>query len=219
MARSRAHANLPKLSPLLYATLVPLELLPYRRSWRRRRRYKRRGTGSIACSLLPPHGRLIVRQRMRSSVSLTAEKNSIRGKIRSGRARTRVVFFLVAPSVGPITTLSGCHKSSHRRWPGLPTFMCVSTEAISIQSDDCGEPIDIPPRKPRKSHKPPNPPWSAEQKAANTVLSRVRIFSEHAIGGMKRSNILVHTFRHRIKHFEDDAIGICAGLWNLVLSY
>ena len=30
MARSRAHANLPKLSPLLYATLVPLELLPYR---------------------------------------------------------------------------------------------------------------------------------------------------------------------------------------------
>ena len=30
--------------------------------------------------------------------------------------------------------------------------------------------------------------------------------------------ILVHTFRNRIEHFEDDVIGICAGLWNLVLS-
>jgi hypothetical protein len=55
--------------------------------------------------------------------------------------------------------------------------------------------------------------------SALTALSRVRIFIEHAIGGMKRYNILVHTFRNRIEHFEDDVIGICAGLWNLVLSY
>jgi hypothetical protein len=88
-----------------------------------------------------------------------------------------------------------------------------------MQSDDRGEQIDLPRRKPRKSQKNPNPPWSDEHKAAHTALSRVRIFIEHAIGGMKRSNILVHTFRNRIKHFEDDVIGICAGLWNLVLSY
>ena len=30
MARSNAHEHLPKLSPMLYDTLVPLELLPYR---------------------------------------------------------------------------------------------------------------------------------------------------------------------------------------------
>src|SRR6266700_6515835 len=60
---------------------------------------------------------------------------------------------------------------------------------------------------------------SAEQKAANKVLSQVRIFVEHAIGGMKHYNILVHAFRNRIKNFEDDVIGVCAGLWNLVLSY
>jgi len=51
------------------------------------------------------------------------------------------------------------------------------------------------------------------------LQSRVRIFIEHAIGGMKRYHILVHTFRNRIEHFEDDVIGICAGLWNLALSY
>ena len=90
---------------------------------------------------------------------------------------------------------------------------------LGIKSDSRGEQIDIPTRKPRKSQKNPNPQLSDEQRAANTALRRVRIFIEHAIGGMKRYHILVHTFRNRIEHFEDDVIGICAGLWNLVLSY
>ncbi len=79
--------------------------------------------------------------------------------------------------------------------------------------------LDIPTRKPRKSQQHPNPQWSEEHKAAQTALSRVRIFSEHAMGGMQRDNMLVHTFRNRIEHFEDDVIGLCAGLWNWVLSY
>jgi hypothetical protein len=90
---------------------------------------------------------------------------------------------------------------------------------LGMQSDDRGEPIASPTRKPRKSHKPPTPQWSEEPKAAKTALSRVRIFSEQAMGGRKRSNILVHTFRNRLEHFEDEVIGIWAGLWNLVLSY
>ena len=97
--------------------------------------------------------------------------------------------------------------------------MRVDLGYLGIKSDYRGEPIAIPTRKPRKSHKHPNPQLSEEQKAANTAMSRVRIFIEHAIGGMKRYNILVHTFRNRIEYFEDDVIGICAGLWNLVLSY
>ena len=36
---------------------------------------------------------------------------------------------------------------------------------------------------------------------------------------MKRYNILVHSFRNRKENFEDDVIGVCAGLWNLILSY
>ena len=90
---------------------------------------------------------------------------------------------------------------------------------LGMKSAYRGEPIAIPTKKPRKSQKNPNPQLSDEQRAANTALSRVRIFVEHAIGGMKRSNILVHAFRNRIENFEDDVIGICAGLWNLVLAY
>ena len=90
---------------------------------------------------------------------------------------------------------------------------------LGIKSDYRGDQIDIPTRKPRKSHKNPNPQLSDEQRAANTAVSRVRIFIEHAIGGMKRYNILVHAFRNRLENFEDDVIGVCAGLWNFVLSY
>ena len=50
-----------------------------------------------------------------------------------------------------------------------------------IQSDYRGEQIDLPTRKPRKSQKHPNPPLSEEQKAANTALSRVRIFIEPGV--------------------------------------
>jgi hypothetical protein len=88
-----------------------------------------------------------------------------------------------------------------------------------IRSDYWGDQLDIPTKKPRKSQKNPNAPLSDAQKVANKVLSQGRICIEQAIGGMKRYNILVHTFRNRIENFEDDVIGVCAGLWNLVLSY
>jgi hypothetical protein len=90
---------------------------------------------------------------------------------------------------------------------------------LGMQSDYRGDRIDIPTKKPRKSQKNPSPQLSDAQKATNTALSQVRIFIEHAIGGMKRYNILVQVFRNRKADFEDDAVGICAGLWNFALSY
>ena len=90
---------------------------------------------------------------------------------------------------------------------------------LGMQSDSSGDRIDIPTKKPRKSKKNSNPQLSDDQKAANKALSQVRIFIEHAIGGMKRYNILVHIFRNHKADFEDDAVGICAGLWNFALSY
>src|SRR5437868_7931918 len=107
--------------------------------------------------------------------------------------------------------------------PALDWFTDINVRVdlgyLGIQSDYRDDRIDLPTKKPRKSQKNPNPQLSEDQKAANTALSQVRIFIEHAIGGMKRYNILVQVFRNRIEHFEDDVIGVCAGLWNFVLSY
>ena len=124
-------------------------------------------------------------------------------------------------------TCSGHHHDDsmlkHEFPPELDWFEDIQVRVDlgyqGMQSDYRGDQIEIPTKKSRKSQKNPTPQLSDAQKAAHKTLSQVRIFIEHAIGGMKRDNILVHVFRHRTADFEDDAVGICAGLWHLALSY
>ena len=87
-----------------------------------------------------------------------------------------------------------------------------------MQTDYEGGQIEIPHKKPRKSKSNPNPELTAEQKAENRALSKVRIFVENAIGGIKRFGILVQVFRNRRKNFDDDVIALAAGLWNFLLA-
>ena len=88
-----------------------------------------------------------------------------------------------------------------------------------ILTDYVGDDIQVPHKKPRKSKKNSVTSLSKEQKAENQALSKIRIFVENAIYGLKRYNILVHRFRNHKKSFDDDVIGIAAGLWNFNLSY
>lgn len=88
-----------------------------------------------------------------------------------------------------------------------------------ILTDYVGNEIQVPHKKPRKSKKNPATSLSAEQRAENQALSKIRIFVENAICGLKRYNILVHRFRNHKKSFDDDVIGIAAGLWNFNLNY
>lgn len=97
--------------------------------------------------------------------------------------------------------------------------LLVDLGYLGIQTAYEAQQIDIPIKKPRKSQKNPDPQLTEAQKATNRALSRIRILVEHAIGGIKRYNILVHRFRNHKENFEDDVIGICAGLWNFSLSY
>jgi hypothetical protein len=88
-----------------------------------------------------------------------------------------------------------------------------------ILSDYAGNEIQIPHKKPRKSKKKPVTSLSEAQKDENRALSKIRIFVENAICGLKRYNILVHRFRNHKESFDDDVIGIAAGLWNFNLNY
>jgi hypothetical protein len=169
---------------------------------------------------MPPHVPSIGHKMMPPSVSIPAEKKQPTWQTTVLSLPDTVLVFLGRPLRG--------HHHDDTRWPqALPpagdwlTDLQVRVDLgyLGMQSDSRGEQMDIPTKQPRQSHKHPNPPWSEAQRAAHTAVSRVRIFIEHAIGGMQRSNILVHTFRNRIEHGEDDVIGVCAGLWNLVLSY
>jgi len=90
---------------------------------------------------------------------------------------------------------------------------------LGMQTDYAGEQIELPHKKPRKSKKNPDTCLTDEQKAHNKTLSQIRILIEHAIGGIKRYNILVNRFRNYRENFQDDVIAVCAALWNFSLAY
>jgi hypothetical protein len=169
---------------------------------------------------MPPNEPITVQQMMPNNVSITVGKKQQTLKNTVLALPNKVIVFLGR-------TVSGHHHDDimlqQECPPALDWFTDINVRAdggyLGIQSDYRGERIDIPTKKLRKSKKNPNPQLSEDQKAANTAWSQVRIFIEHAIGGMKRYNILVHVFRSRKADFEDDAVGICAGLWNFALSY
>ena len=107
--------------------------------------------------------------------------------------------------------------------PALDWFVLVQVFVDlgyqGIQSDYAGDNIHIPHKKPRKSKNNPDPLLTDEQKAENRALSRLRIFVENAIAGIKRYNILVHRFRNHRDDFADQVIAVSAALWNFALSY
>ena len=95
----------------------------------------------------------------------------------------------------------------------------VDLAYLGMSKDYRSENILLPYKKPRKSKKNPVTQLTEEQIIENRALSGIRIFVENAIGGIKRYNILVHRFRNHKPDFDDDVIGICAGLWNFSLAY
>ena len=159
----------------------------------------------IASSLMPPNAPIIAQQMMRHSVSITVEKKQHTLKNTVMSLPDKLIVF-----VG--RTFSG-HNHDYTMLkqelpPELDWFrdlhVRVDLGYQGIQSDYSGDHIEIPTKKPRKSKKNPDPQLNDDQKAANKALSQVRIFIEHAIGDMKRYNILVHVFRNRKADFEDD---------------
>src|SRR5215510_1914154 len=125
---------------------------------------------------MPPNGRIIGRTMRRSNVSITAEKKRHTLKNTVMARPDKVIIFLGR-------TFSG-HNHDYLMLkqefpPELDWFTDLHVRVyLGYRSDYRGEQIDIPTRKPRKSQKNPNPQLSDEQKAANTALSRVRIFIE-----------------------------------------
>ncbi len=208
-----------KLSPILYDTLVHLELMPYREF----------ATPKDLKAALHGVDRLLIDATERSyhrSTDDTKQREHYSGKKRHTLKNTvmslpdKFIVFLGRTFSGHNHDYSMLKQEFP---PELDWFTAIHVRAdlgyLGIQSDYSGDQFEIPTKKPRKSKKNPNPQLSDDQKAANTALSQIRIFIEHAIDGMKRYNILVHVFRNRKADFEDDAVGICAGLWNFALSY
>lgn len=220
MGRSKAHENLHKLSPLLHQTLVRLEMMPHRE-------FKNPEELKAALAGLDQIIIDATERAYRRSQDEHDQQEYYSGKKKGHTVKNTVMSTLSRFIIFLGRTFSGHHHDYTMLKQELPSEQDWFSEIgvlldlgyQGVQSDYVGERIEIPVKKPRKSQKNPDPQLTDDQKALNQAVSRVRVLVEHAIGGIKRYNILVHRFRNHKANFEDDVVGICAGLWNFSLSY
>lgn len=220
MAPSKANQNLHKLSPILHTTLLRLGMMPHRE-------FKTPAELKAALSGIDQIIIDATERAYRRSQDEATQREHYSGKKRRHTVKNTIMSTLAKFIVFLGRTFTG-HNHDYTMLkeelpPDLDWFtdigVLVDLGYLGIQTDYAGEQIEVPFKKPRKSKKNPNPQLTDEQKATNKALSQVRIFVENAIGGIKRYNILVHRFRNYKDNFEDNVIGICAGLWNFALSY
>ncbi|MEL6249858.1 MAG: transposase family protein, partial [Cyanobacteria bacterium J06627_15] len=76
-----------------------------------------------------------------------------------------------------------------------------------------GATIVQPKKKPRKAE------LSEVDKLVNRGISSLRVEVEHQIGGIKRCQIVVQTFRNRVENFVDEVMETACGLHNFRLAH
>ena len=222
LARSKAHKNMHKLMPILYKTLENMEVVP-RRDFENVEEMREALTDTDMDKIIidateRPHHRPKDSEKQRSLYSGKKKCHTLKNTIIT--SIDKFVLFLGRTFPG--------HKHDYTMLkeefpPEFPWFEGLGVFADSgyqgIQKDYKGDNILIPYKKPKKSKANPAPELTETQKDHNRALSKVRIFVENAIGGIKRYNILNHVFRNRKANFDDDVIAICAGLWNFTISF
>jgi len=219
MSRSKACENIHRLLPVLYAALSRIGVLPHR-SFDSVDDMKKsfKDIDKILIDVTErPHFRPEDGEKQSSMYSgksgMHTMKNTVMSEI------SKIIRLIGATFPGSTHDYSMLKKEFP---PGTAWFedmeVFVDLGYQGIRNDYTGEGIRIPHKKSRKSKKNPNPRLTEEQKKENLSLSRVRIFVENAIGGMKRFNILNHVFRNKKNGFDDDVIVLCAGLWNMMIT-
>jgi hypothetical protein len=220
LSRSKANENLYKLAPVLYRTLVALEVMPQREFASPTELLAAlKGLNTILIDVTERnHRRPQDESTQREHYSGKKKRHTIKNTIIS--TLTKTILFVGQTFSGHTHDYTMLKEEfpPEQAWFELLQVL-VDLGYQGICTDYAGDEIQIPHKKPRKSKKNPVTTLSPEQKAENQALSKVRIFVENAIGGLKRYNILVHRFRNHKASFEDDVIGIAAGLWNFNLSY
>ena len=74
------------------------------------------------------------------------------------------------------------------------------------------KPEQVETYQPKK--KPKGKERTDEEKAENTMISRIRILVEHVISGVKRCRIVKDVFRNTTSQFSDQVMEIACGLHN-----
>lgn len=220
MSRSAADDNIDDFLPILYKTLEKMGVLPHRSfdDAEEMKKVLRNNMDKIIIDVTErPHHRPKDGEKQRSLYS---------GKKGGHMLKNTIISYVDKYILFLGRTFPG-HRHDHAMLkeefpPEIPWFvesvLLADLAYQGICKDYEDDNILIPYKKPKKSKADPAPRLTDTQKEYNRKLSRVRVFVENAIGGLKRYNILNHVFRNKKTNFGDDVIAICAGLWNMTIS-
>jgi hypothetical protein len=217
--RSKACTNAHKLTPVLCRALDKLGVLPQRKfnSVEEMEAVLAHIEELFIDATERPHQRPQDDHEQREKYSGKKKQHTVKNTVISNARR--VILFLGYTACGHQHDY-GLFKSEFP--PELDWFKAfkvwVDLGYVGFQGDYAALEINIPHKKPRKSKTNPDPQLTTEQKEENRHVSSIRVVVEHAIGGLKRFNILVAKFRNRTADFDDDVALVSAGLWNWKLS-
>jgi hypothetical protein len=97
-----------------------------------------------------------------------------------------------------------CGKEGYVFPPG-----CVLFKDTGFQGFEPDNVLTYQPKKKPRKHE-----LSAQEKAENTMISRIRILIEHVLAGVKRCRIVHDVLRNTKAHFDDLVMEIACGLHN-----
>jgi hypothetical protein len=189
MDRSKACENVHTLLPILYKALENLGVLPHRA-------FKTVEEFRAACDWAKellidaterPHSRPIDNEKQRDLYSGKKKRHMVKNTIMA--TVTKWILFVGRTFSGrehDFTMLKDEFSPEHIWFETIRVLVDLGYQGILDAYE--GKNIEIPHKKPCKSKKNPNPELTTEQKAENQALSRVRIFVENAISGIKRFN-------------------------------
>lgn len=217
--RSKACTNVHNLFPVLLRTLDRLKVLPKRQF---NSVAELQATFADIAELFidateRPHCRPQEAQAQKEKFSGKTKRHTVKNTVIANACK--MILFLGYTIFGSKHDYSLFKTEFPPDLAWFKTFkLWVDLGYLGIKTDYEAVEINIPHKKPRKSKANPAPTLTEEQKEANRLISQIRIIVEHAIGGMKRFNVLVTKFRNRKNNFVDDVAVSAAGLHNLLVS-
>lgn len=219
MSRSKSCKHVHALMPILHETLQRIGVVPHREFDSVESFQKAfEGMGCIAIDATErPHQRPMDDKMQSELYSGKQQDHTVKNTVISTADRAiRFLGYTMSGHNHDFTMLKQEFSPDEDWFKNILVY--IDLGYLGIISTYRADNIQIPHRRPRKTKDNPAPQLTAEQKEHNRMVSKLRIFVENSLAGLKRYNILVHDFRNKKDKFVDDVIALCAGLWNMMIG-
>lgn len=213
-----AHDHIKRIFPILQRTLLAMDVLPVRTI----------SSVEELIQLVEKHGEIMLDgvesacvrpqndELQKARYSGKKKQHTLKTLVISNSdSRILLVYLIAAGSVHDYNLFKQLFDSKIPWFKDTSIFLDLGFYGAN---SDYGINVKLPHKRKRKSKANQNPKLSKQQIEENANHARTRIAVEHAIGGMKIFNCLMHRIRNHLSSIIDNFFWLSAGLWNLKKS-